>query len=41
MNVHRYFKPRLILQVAAPFFFFSLSNLFDNEGRQHGALVLV
>ena len=41
MNVHGYFEPRLILLAAAPFFLFAFSNLFDNERRQHGALVLV
>ncbi len=38
MNIQRYIEPRLILLMASPFLLFSLSDLFDNEGRQHGAL---
>ncbi len=41
VNVHGYVETRLILMAATPFLLFSLSDLFNNEGRQHGALVLV
>jgi hypothetical protein len=41
VNVHGYIEARLILMAATPFLLFSLSDLFNNEGRQHGGLVLV